>query len=90
MAAFISGARQIKAADVITKPTVFRAVMALFPEVAQRVKDKYGKAYTVDHFAEVLGPMFERIKPSILKAPSNSHWGLYSELSNGLKTSFTL
>jgi hypothetical protein len=37
---------------VITKPTVFRAVMMLFPEVAQRVKDKYGKSYTTEHFTQ--------------------------------------
>jgi DGQHR domain-containing protein len=88
--AFIVGAEQIKAADVITKPTVFRAVMSLFPEVAQRVKDKYGKSYTTEHFAEALEPMFSQIKPSLLNRPSNSHRELHAELSNGLKTSFTL
>jgi DGQHR domain-containing protein len=90
LSAFISGAERIKAAEIITKPTVFRAVMMLFPEVAQRVKDKYGKSYTVDHFQEVLEPMFDQIKPSLLKHPSNSHRDLHSELSDGLKTSFTL
>ena len=88
--AFIAGAKQIKATDVITKPTVFRAVMALFPEVAQRVKDKYGKSYTTEHFAEALEPMFGQIKPSLLNRPSNSHRELHAELSSGLKTSFTL
>jgi DGQHR domain-containing protein len=88
--AFIAGAKQIKAADVITKPTVFRAVMALFPEVAQRVKDKYGKSYTTEHFSEALEPMFGQIKPSLLNRPTNSHRELHAELSSGLKTSFTL
>jgi DGQHR domain-containing protein len=90
IAAFIAGAKGIDATDVITKPTVFRAVMALFPEVAQRVKDKYGKAYTSEHFTEVLEPMFDQIKPSLLNRPSNSHRELHAELSSGLKTSFTL
>jgi DGQHR domain-containing protein len=88
--AFVAGANGIKASDVITKPTVFRAVMMLFPEVAQRVKDKYGKAYTVDHFTEALEPLFSQIKPSLLNNPSNSHRDLHAEFSKGLKTSFTL
>jgi DGQHR domain-containing protein len=88
--AFIGAASQINAKDVITKPTVFRAAMMLFPEVAQRVKDRYGKAYTVEHFSEILEPIFEEIRPSILTNPSNSYRDLHSELSKGLKTSFTL
>ena len=63
--------------------------MMLFPEVAQRVKDKYGKAYTRENFDEV-APMFERIKPAMLKQPSNSQRDLYKALSDGLKTSFIL
>lgn len=90
LSAFISGAKQIKAPDVITKPTVFRAAMMVFPEVAQRVKDKYGKAYTRENFDEVLDPMFSQIKPSVLKQPSNSQRDLYKALSDGLKTSFIL
>jgi len=88
--AFIAGARQIKAADVITKPTVFRAVTMLFPEVAQRVKDKYGKAYTAEHFTEVLEPMFQQIRAASLIHPTNSYRDLHADLSRGLKTSFTL
>lgn len=90
LSAFISGAKNIKASDVITKPTVFRAVMLLFPEVAQRVKDRYGKAYTDEHFEEVLEPMFGQLKPNSLKHPSSSQRDLYKELADGLKTSFTL
>ena len=45
LSAFVEGAKVIKKApDIITKPTVFRAVMMLFPEVAQRVQDRYGKS----------------------------------------------
>ncbi len=90
LSAFIGGAKSIKAPDIITKPTVFRAVMMLFPEVAQRVKDKYGKAYTRENFDEILSPMFVQVKPSILKQPSSSQRDLYKSLSDGLKTSFVL
>ena len=90
VSAFIAGANGIKAPDIITKPTVFRAVMMLFPEVAQRVKDKYGKAYTRENFDEIMAPIFEQIKPSILKQPSSSQRDLYKALSDSLKTSFVL
>jgi DGQHR domain-containing protein len=90
LSAFIAGAKKIKAPDIIARPTVFRAVMMLFPEAAQRVQDKYGKAYTRENFDEILAPMFDRIKPSVLKQPNNSQRDLYKSLSDGLKTSFVL
>jgi DGQHR domain-containing protein len=90
LSAFINGAKKIKAPDIITRPTVFRAIMMLFPEVAQRVKDKYGKAYSRENFDEILSPMFDQIKPGILKQPSNSQRDLHKALSDGLRTSFTL
>jgi DGQHR domain-containing protein len=90
LSAFIAGAKSIKAPGVITKPTVFRAVMMLFPEVAQRVQDKYGKAYSRANFDEILNPMFERLKPTMLKQPSSSQRDLYKSLSESLRTSFVL
>ena len=43
LSSFIGGAKEIKAPDIIAKPTVFRAVMMLFPEAAQRVQDKFSR-----------------------------------------------
>ena len=77
LTSFIAGAKSLKAADAITKPTVFRAVMMLFPEVAQRVKDKHGKVYVRENFDEVLAPMFEQIRPTVLRQPSTSQKDLY-------------
>jgi DGQHR domain-containing protein len=90
LSSFIGGAKEIKAPDIIAKPTVFRAVMMLFPEAAQRVQDKYGKAYTRENFDEILAPMFVKIRPSLLKQPSNSQRDLHKALSDCLKTSFVL
>ncbi len=90
LTAFISAAETIKASGVITKPPVFRAVMLLFTEVGQRVKDKFGKTYTVESFADVLEPMFGRLKTSTLKTPGSSHRELYEQLATTLRTSFTL
>lgn len=90
MGAFIKGSDRLKAKSVITKPPVFRASMLLFTEVAQRVKDRFGKPYTIDNFYEVLRPMFGEISPGQLRRPGNSHKELYEVLSRALKTSFTL
>jgi hypothetical protein len=90
LTAFISGADSIDAHDVITKPQVFRAVMLLFIEVGQRVKDKYGKAYEAQNFSEVLQPMFARVRASVLQEPGTSYKELHENLSRALKTSFTL
>jgi DGQHR domain-containing protein len=88
--AFIRGADRLKAKGVITKPPVYRAAMLLFVEAAQRVKDKFGKPYTVDNFYEVLRPMFAQVSVTTLRNPGNSHKELYAALSRTLRTSFTL
>jgi DGQHR domain-containing protein len=90
LAAFINGADGLKVSGIITKPAVFKGVTLLFPEVAQRVKDKYGKKYTIETFTDVLEPMFGRLKTSTLKNASTSHRDVYQELSGVLRTSFTL
>jgi len=74
----------------LTNPTVFRAIMLLFPDVARRVKDKYGQDYSVDNFAEVLAVFFSRVNPTAVKRPGKSSRALHSTLSNALKADFTL
>jgi hypothetical protein len=56
--AWLSGLRALDADEKITNPTLFRAVMLLFPAVAARSSDRYGEEYTVDNFADVLKPVF--------------------------------
>jgi DGQHR domain-containing protein len=90
LTAFIGAANSIDAKDVITKPQVFRAVMLLFTDAGQRVKDKYGKAYSVQNFSEILQPMFVKVKTASLQKPGASYKELHEHLSGALKTSFTL
>lgn len=89
ISAFVTGCDNRGAHDVITKPTVFRAVMQLFPQVAQRVKDKH-TSYSTQTFSDALAPMFPRIRINALMKPPAGHNQLYDELSNALRTSFTL
>jgi DGQHR domain-containing protein len=75
---------------VITNPTAFRAVMLLFPDVAQRVKDRFGASYTKANFFEIVEPMFSRLKGNALKSPGNSIKDLHGALAKALKDDFTL
>lgn len=88
--AFLGGSNEKKLETNLTNPTVFRAVMMLFPDVARRVKDRFGADYTSTNFTEVMAPMFERIKGNQLKKPGNSHKILYEALLKALQTNFTL
>jgi DGQHR domain-containing protein len=87
--AFISGADKRGAQGAIVKPIVFRAIMQLFPQVAQRVKDK-NAPYSVNSFSEALTPMFSRLKAKSLIQPPLSQNVLFGEMSDAFRTSFTL
>lgn len=89
VAAFMAGADKKAAHGAIVKPVVFRALMQLFPQVAQRVKDK-NSTYSADSFADALAPMFSRLKAKSLIQPPLSQNVLFSEMSDALRTSFTL
>jgi len=88
--AIISGLKKLKAESTITNPTVFRAVMLLFPEVGQRLVDRFGKKYTADHFHEILAPLFDRIKAANFKNPGNNAEALRKTLSSTMKSQFVL
>jgi DGQHR domain-containing protein len=87
--AFRAGAVKLGVGGAITNPIVLRAAMQLFPEVGSRIKDK-SQSYSVDNFAAVLKPIFDKIKPSELTHPPQSHRELFDILSSALRKSFTL
>jgi DGQHR domain-containing protein len=88
--AIIEGTRARELEPNITNPTVFRAVIQLFPEVARRVKDRFAADYTAPNFSEVLAPMFERLKANTFKNPGTSHKALSDVLLKALQTNFIL
>ncbi len=90
LAAFMSAASDANLAADLTNPTVFRSVMLLFPEIAQRVKDRFEASYTQDNFFDVAEPMFSRLKSTTFKNAGNSHKELHATLSKALKEEFTL
>ncbi|QOY88536.1 DGQHR domain-containing protein [Paludibaculum fermentans] len=90
LTAFIDGLAALKAPESITSPVVFRAVLQLFPEVAQKVKDRKGAVYTPDNFAEVMGALFDRLKKASFSKPGLSYRALYETMSETLRKKFSL
>ena len=88
--AFAYGLKQKRLEKSLTGTIAFRAVAAFFPEVAAKVKDRYGSDYSEDNFHAVLEPMFDRIIPKRVKQPGNSYKVLLQHFSDSLKTEFSL
>jgi DGQHR domain-containing protein len=80
----VSGLRQNGVAVMITNPTVFKALLLLFPMVAERVHDRHPDEYTATHFDEILRPMFSRIRKSSISNPGKSAASLFDALRKGL------
>jgi len=80
----ILGCDSIKAERVITNPTVFRAFMLLFPDVAQRVQDRYNQ-FTADNFSKIMAPIFDKMRPASFTQPVKSYRELYEILAKSLR-----
>lgn len=84
--ALLSTAKAKGIAIDITAPIVFRAMVVIFPDIVQRVRDKFGTDYAADNFAVVLAEMFKAIKPSAVKQVGNSVTAYAKVFTDGLKT----
>lgn len=76
--------------EQLCNSTVFRALFAVFPEVASKVKDRFGPDYSVDNYHIVMADMFSKISVQKIKKPGNSYKSLATYLSNSMKSNFTL
>lgn len=88
--ACLAGLRSKGLEQQIVNPTLFRALVFLFPDVAQRVELKHGGNFEVDKFQDVLGPFFARLKRAKLESPGNSHLVLHEEFLRELRRQFTI
>ena len=88
--AWLSGLRAQNLQDKITNPTLFRAIMLLFPVVAEKVSDRYGDEFTADNFVEVLRPVFSRTRTATLQSPGNSPSVVFDQLRRQLESGFSL
>lgn len=87
---FIAGLKNIGADRNITNPYVLRAILHVFPEIAPRVKDRFGSEYTSDNFYEVMKLMFSKIKPSLVNQPGRTHKAIADHFAKAFKTNFTV
>ncbi len=74
----------------IANPVLFKALMLLFTNVAERVADRHGGKYTVANFEDVLIPFFRRLKKSDLPRAGLSHTVLHEHYSKALSAGFLL
>lgn len=88
--AFLYGLEDLAVGQMLTSTIVFRAVAAFFPEVAAKVKDRFGQDYSEDHFLEMLQPMFDRLRANRIKQPGTSYKALLDHFSESMKTEFSL
>jgi len=74
----------------VTSSTLFRAIMLLFPSIAERVADRFGNKYTKENFEAVMAPFFQRIKKSDLRHPGNSPVALNEKFKQALQSGFAI
>ena len=73
--AFLIGLSRKGIENSMTSTVVFKAIMAHFPVVARRVKDKIG-TYSVEGFYDVLSPMFSNMNSNKVTSPGRSYKAL--------------
>jgi DGQHR domain-containing protein len=85
-----AGLRLQQAEDNIANPVLFKALILLFTNVAERVSDRHGGKYTVKNFEEVLLPFFRRLKKSELPKSGEGSLVTYESLRKTLSAGFSL
>jgi len=77
-------------APLLSKPVVFRAFIAMFRSIAQRVVDKYDANYSAEHFQEVIAPIFANLPLRKLENPGTSWTTLRDYLEKRLISKLVL
>jgi hypothetical protein len=88
--AWLTGMRARGAPESITNPTIFRAIMLLFPSVAARVSDRHEDKYTIENFNEILQPLFDKMRKADLVNPTGSHLDVYDLFRRRMESGFTI
>lgn len=85
-----AGLRGHNLEGLVSNPTMFKALMLLFPTVAERVNDRHPGEFTVANFDEIVAPMFQRAKRAELANPGKSPTPLYESFRKALRSGFTI
>lgn len=87
--AVVSGLNGKQVAEAITKKTTFRAFCEIFPEVVQRVQDRYRAKYTSDNFSTVVAPIFN-LASTNFSTPRAGIIELATDMKKKLRSGLTL
>jgi DGQHR domain-containing protein len=88
--ACLAGLRENDADEKITNITLFKALILTFPNVAQRVADRFDGNYSTSNFEKVMKPLFENLKKSEFQRPGSSHKVLHETFRKSLSAGFSL
>ena len=90
VSAFMDVMDQLGIQDRITAPTVFRAIMETFPEVARISAAQHGKSFSKGKFATVISPIAEQITVQKFSKASVSVKELSSLFATLIKKDFSI
>lgn len=82
--------QKMQAEDYLINANVFKAIVAFFPDVASKVKDRFEGVYSTDNFVDVLEPVFNKVNKTKISATGRSYKTLYEQFSSALTKSFSL
>jgi DGQHR domain-containing protein len=88
--ACIAGLKLHDAQANIVNPALFKALVLLFPDIAERVAERHKGSYTAANFEQILLPFFRRLKKSELPKPGIGHLALHEHLRKTLIAGFSL
>lgn len=88
--AFTSVLNQLGLEEEIVKPTVFRAIMELFPEVARISAAQHGKNFTKSRFLSVLNPISDQLTSTKFLRATSSVKDLSSLFSRLIQKDFSI
>jgi len=88
--AWLAGLRNVGSEMGITDPTLFRAIMLVFPDVADRISNRSDADYTVDNFNDALQPLFKKLRKNTIQNLTGSHLIIAELFRKQLVAGFTL
>ncbi|HXY58862.1 MAG TPA: DGQHR domain-containing protein [Methylocystis sp.] len=69
---------------------LFKALTLLFPDIAERVGERFDGAYSAANFEQILVPLFRRLKKNELPKPGVGHLALHEHYRKALAAGFSL
>ena len=75
---------------LLSRPVIFRAFIGIFPNVAQRVSDKFDGQYMSSNFQNIIEPIFANMQMKRLENPGTSWVALRKYLEDRLKKKMVL